>query len=496
MAPAVHIQIESLTFPPENDVVLHDIDLTVERGDFVAITGPVASGKSVLLHCITGAIPKFNEGKLCGKVSVMGQDIAEIPLPKMSDYLGYMMQEPQNQVVSVDVYEDIAFGMGNQNVPREEMDRKIHELLDFVGLSGMESRKTEELSGGQAQRVVLAGVLALDAPILILDQPTAELDPQGRRDLYRHLAYLNKEKGVTVIMVMDRTEEVMACANRVLFMENGTVAKEYAPEEFMVLQKKIHGSNHTVPSRTGEVVVQVSGAGYTYKGGFVGCEPLDLTIRQGEFVSVIGLNGSGKTTLMKMLEGLLVPTVGTVELFGQKVTKKNINELRKRIGFLFQNPDFQIFASTVAEEVAFTLKLRKIPEDKIKAKVEAALSQSGLLPYLQEHPQKLSRGQRQMLALASVLVGEPDIIIADEPTSGLDEAQSYMIMDALSDLVKQGKTVLLVTHDLSMARQYAHRIVSMHRHEIVLDIPGTEMMNHRETLERIGLMFQEGGLSV
>lgn len=240
----------------------------------------------------------------------------------------------------------------------------------------------------------------------------------------------------------------------------------------------------------------MSGAGYTYKGGFVGCEPLDLTIRQGEFVSVIGLNGSGKTTLMKMLEGLLVPTVGTVELFGQKVTKKNINELRKRIGFLFQNPDFQIFASTVAEEVAFTLKLRKIPEDKIKAKVEAALSQSGLLPYLQEHPQKLSRGQRQMLALASVLVGEPDIIIADEPTSGLDEAQSYMIMDALSDLVKQGKTVLLVTHDLSMARQYAHRIVSMHRHEIVLDIPGTEMMNHRETLERIGLMFQEGGLSV
>lgn len=495
MEPAVQIKIESLTFPPETKAALHDIDLTVAQGDFVAITGAVASGKSALLHCITGAIPKFHEGDLRGNVKVMGRDVAEIPLPKMSDYLGYMMQEPQNQVVSVDVYEDVAFGIGNKNVPWEEMDQRVHEILDFVGLSGLEERKTEELSGGQAQRVVLAGVLALDAPILILDQPTAELDPQGRRDLYQHLASLNREKGVTIIMVMDRTEEVLSCANRVLVMDQGTIGHEYTPEAFAAKERDAHKAHSANPTNGGDIVARVNGAGYTYKGGFVGCEPLDLSIGQGEFVSVIGLNGSGKTTLMKMLEGLLTPSVGSVELFGQTVTKKNINELRKRIGFLFQNPDFQIFASTVEEEVAFTLKLRKLPENVIKERVEAALAQSGLLSYMGEHPQKLSRGQRQMLALASVLVGDPDLIIADEPTSGLDEAQSYMIMDALSELVKQGKTVLLVTHDLSMAKQYAHRIVSMYRHEIVLDIPGTEMGNHLDTLERIGLVF-EGGLTV
>ena len=493
-----HIQIDKLVFPSQEEPALTNIDLRISKGDFIVITGGVASGKSILLHTITGAIPQYHQANLTGKVAIMDQDISTIPLNKMSDYVGYMMQEPQNQLISLNVYDDVAFGLGNLELPMEEIDAIVKSSLDQVGLKGYENRQTSSLSGGEAQRVVLAGVLALGAPILILDQPTAELDPHGRYELYKQLAYLNKTKDLTVILVMDRMEEVLPYANRVLYMKEGQIAREYAPKEYLErrreylkggLYKNSPISNAVQSTSDEDPVLKVSNMTYQYKNNSIGCKDINLEIHRGDFLAIVGLNGSGKSTLAKTIIGLLKPTHGEISIFGQKITKKNLNEIRSRCGFLFQNPDYQIFCNTLVEEIGFSLRLRGETKEFIEEKVNESLDFVGLLEYKELHPHRLSRGQRQLLAMSSVLVSEPDFILADEPTSGLDENQGYMIMDKLSELTKNGKTVLLITHDLSMAKYYSNRIVAMKDHTIAFDIQTSDLSKYLKDFKEINLPF-------
>ncbi|HBV85623.1 MAG TPA: ABC transporter [Desulfosporosinus sp.] len=487
------VNIEKLVFPDEDKPALKNIDFEINRGDFIVITGGVASGKSVLLHSITGAIPHYHKAELTGKVTIMGQDIKDMHLNRMSDYVGYMMQEPQNQIIGLDVYEDVAFGLGNLEIPIKQIDQRVKNTLEFVGLSGYENRETTSLSGGQAQRVVLAGVLALNAPILVLDQPTAELDPLGRDELYKRLGQLNKTQNLTIILVMDRIEEVLNYANRVFYIQGGEIVKQYSPEAYYKEQiesrKERLKSLHTVQGKFNELIAKVTDVTYTYKDHLSGCEDINLEIVKGDFLAIIGLNGSGKSTLAKLLIGLLKPSKGEIRVFDQTLNKEKLAEIRFRAGFLFQNPDYQIFASTVEEEVGFSLKLRGEQNEVIEQKIDECLKFVGLLDYKKLHPHRLSRGQRQLLALASILVSDPEFIIADEPTSGLDETQGYMIMDKLFHLSKSGKTILLITHDLTMAKEYSNRIVAMHNHRLQLDILTRDLEEYLKTLKAIGLNF-------
>lgn len=526
MKKIAEIKIEHLVFPQEKAPVLKNIDFEINQGDFIVITGGVASGKSVLLHCITGAIPHYHQAELRGKVMIMGQDVREVPLNKMSDYVGYMMQEPQNQIISLEVWEDVAFGLANLEIPLKQIEQRVKSTLEFVGLAGYEKRQTSSLSGGQAQRVVLAGVLALNAPILILDQPTAELDPLGRYELYQRLGQLNKARKLTIVLVMDRMEEVLNYANRVFYLQDGEIAKEYSPRDYyeaQIAQRKGR-LKHLAPSAASdsktslsdtslsgtslsdtslldtsdsntysvcskETIAEISHVSYRYKNNLPGCEEINLKIRRGDFLAVIGLNGSGKSTLAKMLIGLLKPSNGEIKVFDQPLNNKNLPQIRSRMGFLFQNPDYQIFAGSLEEEVGFSLKLRGVPAEVIEQRVNESLNFVGLLDYKKLHPQRLSRGQRQLLALASILVSDPEFIIADEPTSGLDENQGYLIMDKLFALAKAGKTILLITHDLTMAQNYSNRLVALHNQRIQLDISTGDLPQHLGTLKDIGLDF-------
>ena len=214
------ININQLIFPHAEKPALQNIKFGIYPGDFIVITGEVASGKSVLLHAITGAIPHYHNAELTGTVTILGQDIQDINLNRVSDYVGYMMQEPQNQLISLNVHEEVAFGLANQELPLEQINQTVKTTLALVGLEGYENRQTASLSGGQAQRVVLAGILALNAPILILDQPTAELDPQGRHELYKRLGQFNKSQNLTIVLVMDRIEEVLTYSNRLVTMHH------------------------------------------------------------------------------------------------------------------------------------------------------------------------------------------------------------------------------------------------------------------------------------
>lgn len=516
MKKIAEIKIEHLVFPQEKAPVLKNIDFEINQGDFIVITGGVASGKSVLLHCITGTIPHYHQAELRGKVMIMGQDVREVPLNRMSDYVGYMMQEPQNQIISLEVWEDVAFGLANLEIPLKQIKQRVKSTLEFVGLAGYEKRQTSSLSGGQAQRVVLAGVLALNAPILILDQPTAELDPLGRYELYQRLGQLNKARKLTIVLVMDRMEEVLNYANRVFYLQDGEIAKEYSPRDYyeeQIAQRK-STLKHLAPSAafdsdtslantslsdtsdsntysfcSKETIAEISHVSYRYKNNLPGCEDINLKIRRGDFLAVIGLNGSGKSTLAKMLIGLLKPSKGEIKVFDQPLNNKNLPQIRSRMGFLFQNPDYQIFAGSLEEEVGFSLKLRGVPAEVIEQRVNESLNFVGLLDYKKLHPQRLSRGQRQLLALASILVSDPEFIIADEPTSGLDENQGYLIMDKLFALAKTGKTILLITHDLTMAQNYSNRLVALHNQRIQLDISTGDLPQHLGTLKDIGLDF-------
>ena len=491
------IEIEKLVFPHEEKPALQNIDFEIYQGDFIVITGEVASGKSILLHAITGAIPHYHNAELTGKVTILGQDLKDMRLNKMSDYVGYMMQEPQNQIISLDVYEEVAFGLGNLEIPLEQIDRTVTNTLEFVGLNGYENRQTASLSGGEAQRVVLASVLALNAPILILDQPTAELDPQGRDELYKRLGLLNKTQNLTIVLVMDRIEEVLNYANRVFYTQNGEIVQQYSPQEYYKDQiehrrERVRNNTffHMENNEQEKIMAEINNVSYRYKNNLLGCEDIHLEIHQGDFLSIVGLNGSGKSTLAKLLIGLLKPSKGEIKVFNLPLTKENFTEIRAQAGFLFQNPDYQIFASTLEEEVGFSLKLRGEQNEVIDQKIEECLSFVGLLNYKKMHPQRLSRGQRQLLALASILVNDPKFISAYEPSSGLDENQGYMIMDKLFDLSKNGKTILVITHDLTMAKNYSNRLVALHNHRIQLDIATGDLDKHLDTLKEIGLNFQ------
>lgn len=425
MGTIASIKIEKLVFVNDEKPALKNIDFEINQGDFIAITGDVASGKTILLHSITGAIPHYHNAELTGKVTIMGQDIKDMRLNRMSDYVGYMMQDPYNQIISMNVYEDVAFGIGNLDIPLNQIEQRVKNSLDFVGLTGYESRQTTSLSGGQAQRVVLAGVLALNAPILVLDQPTAELDPQGRSELYKRLGQLNRIQNLTIILVMDRIEEVLNHANRVFYLKDGEIIKQCSPEEYhqeQIEYRKSRVEYYNTPfnwdhGESSEIIAEISNISYLYNNYLPGCEDINLEIYKGDFIAMIGLNGSGKTTLVKLLIGLLKPSKGEIKVFNLPQNKENLTEIHRRVGFLFQNPDNQIFASTVEEEVGFSLKLRGGKNEAIKQKIEECLKFVGLLDYKKMHPHRLSRGQRQLLALASVLVSDPEFIIADEPTS-------------------------------------------------------------------------------
>lgn len=464
MKPIIELNLQRLIFPPAEKAVLHDIHLTVNEGDFIAVVGKPAAGKSMLLHTLTGAAVKFYEGVFDGSVTVCGRNLEEISLPEISEFIGFMFQEPQNQIVSVTVANEVAFGVANLELPRWEIASRVAEALSSVGLSGMEERKTTSLSGGQAQRLVLGGILALKTPILILDQPAAELDLAGKRDLYRHLRQLNREKGVTIVMVMDNGMNVSEYANRVVVMEKGAIAQELSASAYPLRESGVFIPDFQA---TDDVLVDVAEVSYSYKGGICGCEQISFVVHRGDFLAIMGKNGSGKTTLLKLMEGLILPEQGKVTVFGEAMTKKNAATLRRKIGFLFQNPDFQIFSDTVKSELAFGLRYSGLSEEEKEARICRLLDTVGLLPYAEEHPQKLSRSQRQKLAFASALVHEPELLIADEPTSGLSEADCHGLMQLLTDFRLGGGTVILVSHDPALVKAYANTIVVLEHHRLV-----------------------------
>jgi energy-coupling factor transporter ATP-binding protein EcfA2 len=489
---------------------LKNIDLSIEDGQFVLLTGASGSGKSTLCRVFNGLVPHFYGGRLSGSAEVQGMDIIKTPPRELATKVGMVFQDPENQLVTSDVEREIAFGLENLGYPRNLIARRIEEALDTTGIANLRFARHNELSGGEKQKVAIASVLALHPEILVLDEPTSELDPQSAEEVLRLLERLNDELGLTVILIEQRLDRVAHLVDRMLVMADGQIAADGTPSEVMggnvdglgiglppvirlmrklqgkelplnglpltvkdarlQLQKVLKGVKASAFADAGaslEPVLNIDRLWFSY-GERAVLKNINLDIERGGFIAVMGRNASGKTTLVKQLNGLLRPTRGKVRLGGMDTRQSTVAELSRRVGYVFQNPNDHLFADTVEDEIAFSLRNRGADESEINKAVEGMLDEFELTNYRKSYPRNLSGGERQRVALASVLAGQPEIIVLDEPTRGMDYILKKKLISYLDDYRRRGNTVIMVSHDVETIAECARRVVLLSEGRVVV----------------------------
>ncbi|MDI3528328.1 MAG: energy-coupling factor transport system ATP-binding protein [Thermoanaerobacter sp.] len=508
------IVIKDLTFRYKDQKernAIENINLEIEKGEFVVIMGPSGAGKSTLAQCLNGLIPHFTKGHYSGDVIVKGIKVEETRVSKMAKEIGLVFQDFESQLFSTNTRLEIAFGPENFGVEREEIQRRIERILKIVNLEGLEDRQPSTLSGGQKQRLAIGSVLACMPSIICMDEPTTDLDPIGKIGIFNIAKELHKDKDLTLIIIEHETEEALN-ADRVIIMEKGRIIKDGKPEEilkevelmeeigimplqipkyflqvsslkreelpltyeegierFKELGLKIDEDKYNEILRKeeereqsyGDVIIDVKDVEHVYANGTKALDGINLQIKEGEFLALLGHNGSGKTTLAKHLNCLLKPTSGSVIVYGKDTKKSNVFEIGNYVGYAFQNPDHQIFADTVYDEIAFGPRMRGCSEAEVKERVSEALKAVDMEGFEKEDPFSLSKGERQRIAVASILAARPKVIILDEPTTGLDYKEQKRMMELVKKLNESGHTIVMITHTMWIVSEYAHKVAVM-----------------------------------
>ncbi len=510
----------SFTYRNAAQPALRDVTLDIHRGEFIVLMGATGAGKSTLAKCVNCSIPQFQPGTLTGSIAVLGRSLAGATVSDLAGRVGLVSQDFEAQLFATNVRQEVAFGLEQLGVPRAEMQRRLAEALAVVGLAGLESRDPSTLSGGEKQRLAIGALLALEPAILVFDEPTTDLDPLGKAAIFDVLAAL-RGRGSTVLLIEHETEAA-ARADRLLLMDAGRVVADGDPAPLLrdVTRLERLGVRpldldrigaalgwpqrvatlddaaarlvltQRAPARAASVdppadpLLAIDRVDFTYPGGQRALADVSLAIRSGEFVALIGQNGSGKTTLAKCLNGLLRPQRGAVRLRGADLAALPLDRVAADVGYVFQNPDHQIFAASVGEEVAFGLRNFGMAPEEIAGRTRAALAAVGLAGSDAVDPFLLGKGQRQRLAVASFLALEPAVLVLDEPTTGLDYAEQRRMMDLLARLHAQGMTLVVITHTPWVVAQYAQRGVLMQAGRIVFDGPLRDLFADEELLAR------------
>ncbi len=494
------------------DYALKNINLEIEKGEFIGIMGPTGAGKSTLCLAISGLIPWVLPGEIKGNIIIDGMNTREYSMKNIAEKVGIVFQDPEIQFIMMSVEDEIAIGLEKMELNRSEMIERVEWALKVVDMEEYKDASPEELSGGQKQRVAIATMLAKKPEILVLDEPTSDLDPKGKKEVFSVISNLKKEFDTTIIMATHDSEEISKFADRIIVLNRGEKIFDNHPKEIFskieeiknigirppqitevcyklgcgitlsleeakeILNKKFNLKNkkysQKVDSRnvTNEKpIIEVQNVSYIYPNGFKALREVNLTIYEKDFIAIIGQNGSGKTTLAKHFNGILKPTNGKVLVYGMDTSKASITEIAKKVGYCFQNPDHQIFSNSVEEEIAFGLKQIGLNKSEIERKVSEILKIVGLEKYRKEDPSFLGKGQRQRLAVASILALEPKVLVIDEPTTGQDYAMIKDLMNLLTHLNNIGTTIIIITHDMRVAAEYTKRIIIMHNGRIVAD---------------------------
>lgn len=497
----------------------------------MVVMGPSGAGKSTLCTTLNGLVPHFFRGRMEGEVRLHGRSTRDGKVGEFAREVGLVFQDFEAQLFSTNVALEVAFGPENFSVDREEMGRRVGSVLERVRLEGFEGRQPATLSGGQKQRLAIASVLAIEPRVLCLDEPTTDLDPVGKLGIFEIARDLKEQDDVTLIVVEHETEETLD-ADRIVILRDGQVVADRPAREVLRDVELLEGSRvmppgvarffhrmglwqgqlpltpeegvgefkrrglRVSPEKHGELVaedeerekgygeplIEVEDLAHRYPNGVVALEGVNLGVRRGEFLAVLGQNGSGKTTLVKHFNGLLEPTEGSVRVEGGETGERGIRSLGQTVGYVFQNPDHQIFSDTVHDEVAFGPKIRGLEEDEVEERIKEALAAVGLEGYEKEDPFGLTKGERQRVAVASVLAVRPEVLILDEPTTGLDYAEQRSMMDLVRRLNESGSTIIVVTHTMWVVAEYAHRAVVVRDGRVVLSGTVREVFAEEERL--------------
>lgn len=503
----------SFRYRSRPDYAIKDISLELERGELLLVAGASGCGKTTLARCINGLIPRSYKGDLAGSVRLHGQAVADIPMAEIAQTVGTLLQDPERQIVASTVLGEISFGPENLGLPRSEIQARIDEVIERLGIEHLRNRETFALSGGEKQKVALAGVLAMRPSILLLDEPLASLDPASAHEalaIFRRLA----DEGATIVMIEHRVEDALqARPDRLLYMSEGRVRylgpvdrlppeidhhEVKLPAQWVVQRVQQVGESSSPPALPpppleDEPLVVFEHVSFAYSDGPLVLRDINLKIRRGDLIAVLGPNGVGKSTLVKHAIGLLKPTQGRVLVAGQDTRQLSVAKMAREVGYVFQSPGHMLFAPTVREELAFGPQNLNFSPEETERNIRdsiAAVNLNGLEEY---PPLGLSFGQQKRTTIAAVLAMRSRILIMDEPTAGQDYANYTKFMDALNGAMnEQGESVLsahfaatlFITHDLDLALTYANRVILIGNGQVVADGPPEEALRDFELLER------------
>jgi energy-coupling factor transporter ATP-binding protein EcfA2 len=499
----IELRQVTYTYPDTHTPVLRNLSLKVEEGEFLLLIGNSGSGKSTLLRCLNGLVPHFYGGTLGGTVRVAGRDPIALGPRGMSEVVGFVLQDPESQFVVDSVEDELAFAMENHNLAPSVMRKRVEEVLDQINIAHLRHRKINTLSGGEKQRVAIGAVLTLQPQVLVLDEPTSQLDPQAAEEVLTTVQKLNADLGLTVILSEHRLERVVQYADRLVYLPgNGGSPVIGSPQEVLPqvdlepplvrlaksldwrplpltikdgrrFAKAVHlppeDENRPSPlvdtaQRDNGTTMRMKNVWFSYDGQEA-LKGIDLAVAAGEFVALMGRNGSGKTTLLKHIVGLLHPERGQVELFGENIAGKGVEDIAQRVGYVPQNPGSVLFADTLREELDFTRRSHRLEIGGY----DDLLDSLQLSQYIDSYPRDLSGGERQRAAMAAILVGDPDIILLDEPTRGLDYHQKRALASFLTKKRQEGKAIVMSTHDVELVALCAERVVILAEGQVVVD---------------------------
>lgn len=524
-----YISFNQFTFQydAQAEATIKNISFDIAKGEKVLILGPSGSGKSTLAQCLNGIIPNINKGQAQGQVTIGGQDIFNQSIYDRSQLVSTVLQDPDGQFIGLTVAEDLAFSLENDCVNQGEMKDKVALWAERLNLSSLLGHRPQDLSGGQKQRVSLAGVLIDESPILLFDEPLANLDPKSGQETIALIDKIHKEVGATTIIIEHRLEDVLyRPVDRVLLVNDGKLLFNGSPDELLsttllldngireplyvtVLRQlgfntksaeqlsqleTLDLSGLSLPDRTRKVpsesqttpILEVEKLKVGYGDNLPIIENMSFSLKKGERLAIVGKNGAGKSTLAKALCGF-VPSHGRLIYKGQDISQDSIAERSERIGFVLQNPNQMISQAMIFDEVALGLRLRGVDESEVEERVYEVLKTCGLYSFRKWPISALSFGQKKRVTIASILVLKPEIIILDEPTAGQDYQTYTDIMTFLDSLQQQGHTIVMITHDMQLMLEYSDRCLVVVDGAIIADDNPVAILNQQDLLESANL---------
>ena len=517
----------SFQYKAQSEPTLKNLNLTIYKGEKVLIVGPSGSGKSTIGQCLNGIIPNIYKGTSSGQFLIQGKEAFDLSIYEKSHLVSTVLQDTDGQFIGLSVAEDLAFALENDMVDLGTMKERVQSWAERLDLMKLLDHRPQDLSGGQKQRVSLAGVLIDESPILLFDEPLANLDPKSGQDIIDLIDQIHEEQGTTTIIIEHRLEDVLyRPVDRVILINQGQVLFNGRPDDLLrttllaengireplyltTLRQigqdidqlehldrlediELTGVNRSIPeatfTKTGETeeLLKLEQISFAYQENHPILKNISLSIPKGQRLAIVGKNGAGKSTLAKAICGFIT-TEGQYTSRGEDIKQESVKERAERVGYVLQNPNQMISSNMIFDEVALGLRLRGISEEDIKERVYQALKTCGLYEFRKWPISALSYGQKKRVTIASILVLGPEILVLDEPTAGQDQRNYTEIMEFLDSLQEKGHTIVMITHDMQLMLDYSDRALVVSDGQILADLSPAELFTHPDILQEANL---------